>query len=122
DERQEKLRVDLVVLYPFTEDRFKPAEVHIREAQLKAENHGKNATDQRPEDTRDEELLGNNLVVLAKNVFGPEISLVVMLLMSVIAVRMYCRMGVNICSCHVFDSLLIAQSPLLRQHPVRILP
>src|SRR5690606_15782106 len=59
---------------PASQNRAKPAHVHIREAELQAEDHRQDTAKEGPQHTCDEVLLCNYFMVFAEDVFCPEIA------------------------------------------------
>jgi hypothetical protein len=81
-----KVRVQLtgsILLYhdPLAKQGLKERKVHTGKAQLKTEQNRQETANQRPNQTGYQELLGNHLVVLRKNVFRQERFFVMLMLM-----------------------------------------
>jgi hypothetical protein len=67
---------------------------------LKTEQNGQQAADQRPHHPCEKELFGDSLMVLREDVARPEVSSVVLVLVTVVVVVGYVRVSVYICCCH----------------------
>lgn len=73
---------------PFAEDRAEPCKVCFGETELETKYNRHRRTNKSPEDTRNQELTGNHLVVGAENVMGQKVRLVL------VAVMMFMKMVV----------------------------
>ena len=69
---------------PLAQHWFEPSHTLLREAQLEAEHQRHQRADNRPEHPRDQELLGDDFVILAKNIGSDKIGLVLITVMMLV--------------------------------------